>query len=269
MDKIIMLGVGGGITTNLFNTCFVIQNDSGNFLVDAGGSIEILSRLKKVGIDFRQIRHIFISHSHTDHLLGLIWYFKLVSLSYLQDNLKENINIYCSSDVKEAIINISKYVFPKKLIDVLFPFINFVVLNDKDTHKINGNNYTFFNTHAKETTLFGFECNINNKKFVFLGDETPNSVLYPRLINADIVMHEAYCLDSQEGIPQIVKEHHATVKKVCQNLLFCCIFKLLSVINPAHFESESSRCAQCLRIVILSHDRMSQILKMHIRLKKQ
>ena len=71
MDKIIMLGTGNGGTIDLFNTCFVIQNQSGNFLVDTGGSIEIIKRLTEANIDYKSLLHIFISHSHTDHILGL------------------------------------------------------------------------------------------------------------------------------------------------------------------------------------------------------
>ena len=38
MQKIIMLGTGNGGTLDLYNTCFVIQNNVGNFRVDHGGS---------------------------------------------------------------------------------------------------------------------------------------------------------------------------------------------------------------------------------------
>lgn len=76
MNKIIMLGTGNGGTLDLYNTCFVLQNDSGNFLVDTGGSIEIIKRLKEIKIDYKTIKNIFISHSHTDHILGLFWLFK-------------------------------------------------------------------------------------------------------------------------------------------------------------------------------------------------
>ena len=71
MSKIIMLGTGNGGTLDLYNTCFVIQNDNGNFLVDTGSGIEIIKRLKQSSIDYRSLRHIFISHSHTDHVLGI------------------------------------------------------------------------------------------------------------------------------------------------------------------------------------------------------
>lgn len=42
MEKIIMLGTGMGVTLDLYNTCFLIKNDNGNFLVDTGGSVEIV-----------------------------------------------------------------------------------------------------------------------------------------------------------------------------------------------------------------------------------
>lgn len=80
MERIIMLGVGNGITLDLYNTCFVVQNNNGNFLVDTGGSIEIIKRLQKVNIDIKDIKNIFISHNHTDHILGLIWMFKKIVL---------------------------------------------------------------------------------------------------------------------------------------------------------------------------------------------
>ena len=50
MDKIIMLGTGNGGTIDLYNTCFVIKNENGNFLIDTGGSIEIIKRLNQVDI---------------------------------------------------------------------------------------------------------------------------------------------------------------------------------------------------------------------------
>ena len=93
MDKIIMLGTGAGATLNLYNTCFVIQNEKGNFLVDTGGSIELLKRLKQVNIDYKELNHIFISHSHTDHILGIFWFFKKISREIMHGNIKNKINI--------------------------------------------------------------------------------------------------------------------------------------------------------------------------------
>jgi ribonuclease Z len=104
MEQIIMLGAGHGGTLDLYNTCFDIRNDIGDFLVDTGGSIEIVRRLKNINIDIKALKHIFISHSHTDHILGLIWYFKRIGRLAVNGEMSEKINIYCNDVVYTAII---------------------------------------------------------------------------------------------------------------------------------------------------------------------
>jgi len=215
-SKIIMLGTGNGGTIDLYNTCFVIQNDIGNFLVDTGGSIEILRKLKKVNIDYKTINNIFISHSHTDHILGLFWFFKRISRFIMNGQITEGINIYCNDAVYEAIKGVAKYILPDRLMNAIYSKVNFIVLNDEDTYNINGIDYEFFDIKAKGTKQFGFDCKINNKKLVFLGDETLNLELYDRVMNSDYVMHEAFCLDSEEHIFHAYEKNHSTVKSVSE-----------------------------------------------------
>ena len=57
MEKLIMLGTGNGGTLDLYNTCFIIQNDKGNLLVDTGGGIEIIKRLKIIGVELKDIKN--------------------------------------------------------------------------------------------------------------------------------------------------------------------------------------------------------------------
>lgn len=211
-----MLGTGNGGTLDLYNTCFVIQNEKGNFLVDTGGGIEIIKRLKQVNIDYKSIRHIFISHSHTDHILGIFWLFKKISRDAMHGLITEKINLYCNDVVYESIKGVAKYILPDKLMDAIYNVVNFVVLNDGDTHSINGVDYTFFDVHAKGTKLYGFECILNNKKLAFLGDETLNPELYDKIKGFDYVMHEAFCLDSEENIFHAYEKHHSTTKSVSE-----------------------------------------------------
>ena len=49
MDKIIMLGTGHGSVMNSYNTCFLLQNNDENLLVDTGGSIQIIKNLQTKG----------------------------------------------------------------------------------------------------------------------------------------------------------------------------------------------------------------------------
>lgn len=214
MVKIIMLGTGNGGTVDLYNTCFIIQNENGNFLVDTGGSIEIIKRLKKVDIDIKDIQNIFISHSHTDHILGLIWMFK--KLWVKRNEIREKLNIYCNDKVYEAIKGVAAYVLPEKLRNDIYQFIDFVILNDDETVNINGIDYTFFDINAKGDKQYGFEANINEKRLIFLGDESMNPILKDRVRNADYVMHEAFCLDAEEIIFKAYEKNHSTAKSACE-----------------------------------------------------
>ena len=58
----------------------------------------------------------------------------------------------------------------------------------------------------------------NDKRLIFLGDETLNVELYGRIENADYVIHEAFCLDAEQDIFKPYEKKHSTVKSVCENL---------------------------------------------------
>lgn len=234
MNKIIMLGTGCGDTTFFYNTCFMIQNDSGNFLVDTGGSIDIIKRLEKQKISLGDIHHIFISHSHTDHILGLIWMLKKISVMLMRDELEEDINIYCNDDVYIAIKDILKHVLPKKLVDLIHANIKFHILEDNEVVEINGIEYTFFDVRDKSVKLYGFKGVIDNKTLTFLGDVTLNPELNDVVKNSDYVMHEAFCLDSEENIFHAYEKHHSTVKHACN------IMNDLNVKNLILFHTEET-----------------------------
>ena len=218
MTNIIMLGTGHGITMDLYNTCFVIQNEKGSFLIDTGGSIEIIKRLEKSNIQLEEIKDIFISHSHTDHLLGLIWMFKKLGGRAKNGEIKEKINIYCNDVVYEAIKGVSSYLLSEKLMNSIYNITNFIILNNGDKYMINGVEYEFFDILAKGTKQFGFECKLDNNRFIFLGDETINPILNEKVKGADYVMHEAFCLDEEEHIFHAYEKNHSTTLSVAKTM---------------------------------------------------
>ena len=219
MEKIVMLGTGHGSVMKLYNTCFVLDNDGKKLLVDTGGSIQIIKNLQISGYKLTDINNIFISHCHTDHILGLCWIFKKVSVLYLSGEFKKKINVYCNSEVFESIKKLISAVLPDPLQRVIKENVFIHVLNDGETVNIAGENITFFDTHTKGNVLYGFETVLNNgAKLVFLGDETCNPLLYEKIRGADYVMHEAFCMESEKNVPKFIKEHHATVKSVCEKM---------------------------------------------------
>lgn len=234
MEKIIMLGTGNGGTLDLYNTCFVIQNSNGNFLVDTGGSIEIIKRLNQVNIDLKEIKHIFISHSHTDHILGLIWIFKKLGRASINGKIETKINIYCNNVVYESVMEVSKHILPEKLVKGILNIVDFHILKNDEKIQINGVEYIFFDIQARGTKQFGFECKINGKRLVFLGDETLSTNLYERVRNSDYVMHEAFCLDSEENIFHAYEKNHSTAKSASK------VMSDLEVKNLILYHTEDS-----------------------------
>lgn len=218
MNRIVMLGTGNGSTLDLYNTCFVIQNEDGVFLVDTGGSIEILRRLKKANIPLESIRNIFISHSHTDHIFGLIWMFKILGTLDLAEFNNEKINIYCNDVVYETIRKIADCTLSKSLMKKVYDILNFVILSDNEKILINGNNYEFFDIKAKGTKQFGFESEIDGNRFIFLGDEPLNSELSNRVENADYVTHEAFCLDKEADQFHPYEKNHSTALSTAKTM---------------------------------------------------
>ena len=233
-----MLGTGNGGTIDVYNTCFVIQNDIGDFLVDTGGSIEIIKKLNQANIGYKEIKHIFISHSHTDHILGIFWLFKKLSRIAIQCEMSKKINLYCNDVVYQAITEVAKYILPKKLMDAIYNIVNFIVLKDGDCYRINGVEYSFFDIQARGTKQFGFECFLNEKRLVFLGDETLNPNLYDKVKGADYVMHEAFCLDSEENIFHAYEKNHSTAKSVSA------VMNKLEVKNLILYHTEESHGAE-------------------------
>lgn len=78
-DHIIMLGTGNAHATRCYNTCFTLQSSGGSvLLVDAGGGNGILAQLEKAGLGFDDIKDIFVTHAHTDHLLGVVWLIRMM-----------------------------------------------------------------------------------------------------------------------------------------------------------------------------------------------
>ena len=73
MRKLTMLGTGNAMVTKCYNTCFYVTLDDGAlFLTDAGGGNGILRQLELTGFDYQKCHHMFVTHGHTDHVLGVI-----------------------------------------------------------------------------------------------------------------------------------------------------------------------------------------------------
>jgi len=89
--------------TNAHTTSQVLEVKGDLFLIDCGEGTQI--QLRKIGIKFNRIKHVFISHLHGDHLYGLIG---LISTFRLLGRTSD-LNIYGPKGIKEIITIQLKY----------------------------------------------------------------------------------------------------------------------------------------------------------------
>ena len=92
--KLTMLGTGKAVVTECYNTCFVLSDGKKHFLVDGGGGSGILKQLKSAGIDWTEIRDIFVPHRHMHHILGVMWLIRMIAQAMKQDEYEGKARVY-------------------------------------------------------------------------------------------------------------------------------------------------------------------------------
>ena len=109
-----MLGTGNALVTKCYNTCFVIENENDYLMVDAGGGNTVLNQLEKAGINWKDVKHIFVTHKHIDHLLGMIWMIRLICQNMAAGKYEGEAYIYGHQEVIEMLETISQMLLQSK-----------------------------------------------------------------------------------------------------------------------------------------------------------
>lgn len=208
-----MLGTGHGTAIKCYNTCFVLDDSEEYFLVDAGGGNQILRLLEEQNIALNQIHHMFITHAHSDHILGAVWIIRMAGHLILKDNYEGNLKIYVNSDVVEKLQTLCNMVLMKKITSLFGKRIDFVLLRDGDKYTILDRQVTFFDIKAKKLLQYGFE--IPEERIMFCGDEPLREELYEKAEGCRYLLHEAFCLDIECEKFKPHEKQHSTVKDVC------------------------------------------------------
>lgn len=213
-----MLGTGSAMVTKCYNSCFTISDDNEYFLIDTGGGNAILSNLEKADIPINKIHNVFISHSHNDHITGIIWIIRAVAQQILNDNYNDSLHIYCHQEVEKIIRTISSLLLQKKFTNFIDNRIIFKSIVENSSFEILGWNINFFDIKSNKHLQFGFNVKLKNgKTLTFLGDEPYNDSLFNYANNVSYLLHEAFCLYSQRDIFKPYEKFHSTVKDACEN----------------------------------------------------
>lgn len=214
IEKLIVLGTGNASVTRCFNTCFVLEDQDGEyFMVDAGGGNGVLTQLEKKDISLSKIHHLFLTHEHTDHLMGVIWIMRTVGQMMLENKYEGDLHIYCHDELPEKLTTICQLTLVDKLTNLIGERIHFNVVEDKDVRKILNYDVKFFDICSTKAKQFGFVTTLNNgKRLTFCGDEPYQEHCHEYAYQTDYLLLEAFCLYGQRDIFNPYEKHHSTVK---------------------------------------------------------
>lgn len=214
MEKIIVLGTGTASAVENFNTCFILEDSKGEYLlVDTGGGNGILKQLKDAKVDLTKIHNIFISHKHIDHLYGMLWIYRFVDISMAKGTYEGNLNIYCHDEVAEIIRWQIKNLLRKQQQQFIDKRIFINVVQDHEKIKVLDYELEFLDIISKSDKQYGFKTILNNgKTLAFLGDEPLYEELYNDVRNVDYLLHESFCLETESDKYKPKEKNHDTVK---------------------------------------------------------
>ena len=208
MNKITMLGTGNALVTQCYNTCFVLDTPTTRLLVDAGGGNGVLSQLRKAGISIADIHHLFVTHAHTDHVLGVIWVIRMVAQC---KGYEGKLDVYGNDKVMKVITTIINMILAKKQLAKVAERVVFHELHDGDAFAVGDMRLTCFDIHSTKEKQYGFRAELpDGTVLACLGDEPYNQLNRPYVEHADWLMCEAFCLYADRDEFKPYEKNHST-----------------------------------------------------------
>lgn len=214
MNKITMLGTGNATVSQIYNTCFLLKTPSTLMLVDAGGGNGILAQLKKVNVQISDIHHLFVTHAHTDHVLGVIWVIRMVAQCKGYEGL---LHVYGNDKVMKVIKTIIDMILAKKQLTKVAERVVFHQLEDGDCFEVGDMKLECFDIQSTKEKQFGFRAELpssdeSGKPLVLacLGDEPYNEQNRRNIVGADWMMCEAFCLYADRDTFKPYEKCHST-----------------------------------------------------------
>ena len=218
--KLYVLGTGHATVIYNYNTCFCLENNGKHLLVDGGGGKQVLTQLAKLNLDVNKIDYAFISHNHTDHLLGMVWIVRTAAQSYLRGYRTTPLTIYGSKECLDALTTFAKITLGKHWeVAIQNNIILLETISNRDTRNIIDLEFEFFDTKAEDMPQMAF-C-IPSIKFAFCGDVPLDAGYYNKFNGYNYICIEAFCTENkreQNALP--LKKHYTALQaaKVAKSL---------------------------------------------------
>lgn len=210
--ELIILGTGYALAVDCYNTCFAIRMGDSYMLVDAGGGNGILRQCRDASIDFRKIGHLFVTHGHTDHLLGVVWVIRKIATLMVTLKYEGNFIIHAHRELSQVLDSICSMTLNSYHYDLIGKRILFEDNVQGRSFRVLSMQVTPFDIMSSKKTQFGFTALFDDGfRLSCLGDEPFNPQCADFVRGADLLMSEAFCLYADRDRFKPYEKHHATV----------------------------------------------------------
>ena len=228
MDKLIFLGTGHALAYHCYSTCVALTDDTHYFMTDGGSGNGVLLQMERAGISPDQITDLFISHRHTDHLIGVIWLVRVIGHTFDRSGRTTPLTLYGEASVLDTLRTCCELLVSSSVAAHFDKEIIFLPVKDGETCTIGPWPVTFFDTGAAKTVQYGWRAQLTNgESCVFLGDEPLTDTGLRTAQSAEHIIHEAMCLSSdadkyepqsalhQRSPPAFQRPHRRTRRSRC------------------------------------------------------
>lgn len=216
-ELLYVFGTGNAQSIGFYNTCFAIRDGSEYFMVDAGGGNGILGILRDMDVPLERIHHIFVTHEHTDHILGIVWMVRMLATAIHKGTYEGNTYIYCHEDLVDTIKTLCRLTIQGKFYKLIGDRILLIPVKDGETRTILDYDVTFFDIHSTKAKQYGFTLTLKNgKKLTCAGDEPYNPACERFVRGSDWLLHEAFCLYAEREKWKPYEKNHSTVREACE-----------------------------------------------------
>lgn len=217
--ELIMLGTGEATATKCYNTCFILRTDKSTVLVDGGGGNGILCQLERAGISIQEISSIFLTHSHSDHILGIVWILRMIG-EYVCNGIvpQSKIKLFSNRETLEALVFICRCVLSLGVIQALNKYVEYVEVTDGQIVDITPDiQFHVFDTKTIDTMQTGFNATLpDGQTLVCFGDAPCTDQIASWGKNTDWMLCEAFCLDRDKDVFHPHEIHHNTVAETAE-----------------------------------------------------
>lgn len=133
-------------------------------MVDGGGGSTVLHQLKHAGYDWMDMRHIFVTHKHVDHLMGIIWMVRMICQFMNQGDYEGEAYIYSHKEVLDLIRDIAGKLLLAKETRFIDDRLHLIEMHDGETMNIISHDVTFFDIQSSKAQQYGFCMDLGNGK---------------------------------------------------------------------------------------------------------